>query len=93
VVSVKGKGPAGQDQVSIQEMNESEPLMRCRKADGCCQNLRAGASQGLTWRKPSYRPGGNRHRGGMNWVQALIWNLGTCRFDDKGEIQVEAPQE
>ena len=52
-------------------MNESEPLMRCRKASNRCQNLRAGASQGSTRKEPSYCPGGNRHRGGMNWIQAL----------------------
>ena len=79
--------------MGIREMNESEPLTRCREAYICCQNLRAGASQGLTWREPSYCPGGNRHRGGMNWIQAFVRNLGTCGFDDKGEIQVEAPQE
>jgi len=27
----------------------------------------------------------------MTWMQAFVWNLGTCRFDVKGEIQVEAP--
>jgi DNA primase catalytic subunit len=31
-------------------MNESEPLMRCRKAERCCQNLGAGAFQGQAWR-------------------------------------------
>jgi hypothetical protein len=79
--------------VCIQEMNESESLRRCRKADGSCQNLRAGASQGSAWKEPSYCPGGNRHRGDMTWIQAFVWNLGTCCFDEKGEIQVEAPQE
>ena len=92
MVSVEGKGPVRRDQVGIREMNESEPLMRCRKADRCCQNLGAGASQGGAWRGPSYRPGGNRHKGGMTWMQAFVWNLGTCRSDAKGEIQVEAPQ-
>ncbi len=24
-------------------------------------------------------------------IQALLWNLGTCRSDDKGKSQVEAP--
>ncbi|MCK4830434.1 hypothetical protein KA005_82715 [bacterium] len=28
---------------------------------------------------------GNRHRGGMNSKQALVWNLGTCRPDVKRE--------
>ena len=29
----------------------------------------------------------------MNLIQAFVRNVGTCRFDVKGEIQVEAPQE
>ena len=35
---------------------------------------------------------GSRHREGMNVIQALIWNMRTCRSDDKGEAQVETPQ-
>ena len=29
----------------------------------------------------------------MNLIQAFMCNVGTCRSDDKGEIQVEDPQE
>lgn len=35
---------------------------------------------------------GIRHRGGVNLDQALVRNVGTCRLDDKGEIQGEDPQ-
>ena len=28
----------------------------------------------------------------MNSVQALIWNMRTCRSDVKGEVQVVAPR-
>ena len=28
----------------------------------------------------------------MTLVQALVWNVGTCRSDAKGEAQVEAPR-
>jgi hypothetical protein len=31
---------------------------------------------------------GVRYRGGVNWNQVLVWNLGTCSSDAKGEIQV-----
>ena len=37
---------------------------------------------------PVYGPGGGRRRGGASLVQALVWNVGTRRFDVKGEIQV-----
>lgn len=46
---------------------------------------------GLAQGKPVYCLSGIRHKGGMNWVQALLWNVGTCRTDVKGAIQVEAP--
>ena len=36
--------------------------------------------------------GGTRHRGGVTVDQALVWNVGTCRLDGKGEIQGEALQ-
>ena len=39
------------------------------------------------------RLGGIRHLDGVNLVQALKWNVVTCRSDVKGEAQVEAPQE
>ena len=28
----------------------------------------------------------------MTLIQASAWNVGTCRLDDKGAIQVEDPQ-
>ena len=34
-----------------------------------------------------------RHKGGANLNQALVWNVGTCRPDDKGETQVRGPHE
>jgi len=38
---------------------------------------------------PVYCLGGIRHKGGANLIQAFVGNVGTCRSDDKGEIQVE----
>ena len=92
MVSERGKGAAiGLRQVGIREMNASEPLMRCRNAYRCCQNLSSGATWGLVWRLPLSCPGGNRHIEGMTLIQAFVWNLGTCRSDVKGESQAEAP--
>jgi hypothetical protein len=31
--------------------------------------------------------GGTRHRGGVTLDRALVWNVGTCRLDAKGETQ------
>ena len=30
------------------------------------------------WGAPVYCPDGVRHEGGVNLVQALVWNVGTC---------------
>ena len=42
---------------------------------------------------PVYGRGGGRHGGGVTLIQASAWNVGTCRLDVKGAIQVEPPQE
>ena len=51
----------------------------------------------LLWDKSggnlNYWPDGLRHKDGVNLIQALMWNVGTCRSDVKGAAQVEAPQE
>ena len=93
MVSVKGKARLRPCPVGIKEMSASEPLMRCR-------NIRDGVKTADTWRsagqvqrEPVYCLGGVRHRDGMNLIQAFVRNVGTCRFDVKGEIQVEIPRE
>ena len=82
-------------QVCSEEMNASEPLMRCRNGVRYCQNQtrkrKFGISLDVNWHNRQ-REGGIRHRRGMNSRQALIRNTRTCRSDVKGEAQVETPQ-
>ena len=51
----------------------------------------------MLWDKPGGCPdfglGGIRHGGGVTSVQARVRNLGTCRPDAKGEVQVGSPHE
>ena len=59
------------------ETNVSEPLRKCRKRmDGVKTR-----GWSLTWDKsggkPAYCPDGVRHKGGVNMVLALVWNVGT----------------
>ncbi len=42
-------------------------------------------------REPVYCLGGVRHKGGVTLNQASVWNVGTCRSDDKGETRVDDP--
>jgi len=43
--------------------------------------------------RPDCCPDGIRHEGGVTLGQALVWNVGTCRPDAKGEIQIGGPYE
>jgi hypothetical protein len=43
--------------------------------------------------RPDFWLGGIRHGGGVTSVQARMRNLGTCRSDAKGEVQVGSPHE
>jgi len=54
--------------------------------------LRGYTVSGQVQMGPAYRLNGIRYGGGANLIQALMGNVGTCRSDDKGEIQVEDPQ-
>jgi hypothetical protein len=51
----------------------------------------ASRTPGLVQGKPAYCLSGVRHKDGVTLIQALVWNVGTCRSDDKGETQVEDP--
>ena len=42
------------------------------------QNRGVVVNSGIVWREPIYWPSGLRHKGGMNVIQALVWNVGTC---------------
>jgi hypothetical protein len=51
----------------------------------------ASRTPGVVQGKPAYCLSGVRHKDGVTLIQALVWNVGTCRSDDKGETQVEEP--
>jgi hypothetical protein len=44
---------------------------------------------GQVWAMPADGPFGIRHKGDVTLIQASVRNLGPCRPDAKGEIQVE----
>jgi hypothetical protein len=77
--------------VGIRETSNSEPLMRHRKDRGEGETELLYGVQDKIWGRPAYCLSVLRCKGGVNLSQALVWNAGTCRFDDKGETQVEAP--
>ena len=48
---------------------------------------------GQVQREPAAWLGSTRHKGGVTLHQALVWNVGTCRLDVKGEIQGATPKD
>ena len=72
--------------------NASEPLMKCRKRIGDVKTEVMSLLRDRVQQVPADGLGGVRHEGGVSAIQALVWNVGTCRLDAKGKVQVEAPQ-
>jgi hypothetical protein len=79
-------------QVRIRKANVSEPSMRCREGQNAIETRLRIKPWDEARKGPVYGPGGGRHRGGASRVQALVWNVGTERSDDKGEVRGEAPR-
>jgi hypothetical protein len=94
VVSVEGKGTAKTVSGEVQggeRKRTTDEVSKTSNGDVETGGLHySRRSPGETCLLPGRRL---RHKGGANLIQALVWNVGTCRSDDKGETQVEDPQE
>jgi hypothetical protein len=93
VVSVEGKAAAGLRQVRIGKTNKSEPSMTCREFSQWRRNRDGRLARDGAQRRPAYWLGGARHKGGVSPIQALMWNVRTCRSDVKGRAQAEGLRE
>ena len=79
-------------QVSAGKTNESEPPMKCRKRRDVIETGLQLLVRDRMRAVPADGSRDDRHEDGVSPAQALVRNVGTCRLDAKGEIQVEAPQ-
>jgi hypothetical protein len=79
--------------VSRRETSASEPLMTCRKRMDDVETGGKLLTREQSGGSPDYWPDGIRHGGGVTLRQAFAWNVGTCRPDAKGEIQMGGPHE
>ncbi len=70
-------------------MNESEQSMTCRKANQLTSKPDSVVNLGQIQTLPVYGLGGVRCRGCMSLNQALLWNVGTYWFNDKGRGVVQ----
>ncbi len=90
VVSVSEKAGVTR-QVRAGKANVSEPLTRCRKRRDVIETGLQSLARDEARGKPADCPSGDRHEGGASPAQALVRNVGTCRPDAKGELQVVDP--
>ena len=76
-----------------EETSASKPLMTCRNSLDDVETrgmvVASGTSAGGAL-EPD--PRGIRLGGGVNSDQALLWNVGICRSDVKGDVQVGDPR-
>ena len=79
-------------QVRIKKTNGSEPLMKCRKNVSGVETGIETLSRERGGGGPVYSSTGVRHEGGVILIQAWLRNVGTCRFDVKGEAQAGSPR-
>ena len=93
VVSVEVKAAARLRQVRIGKTNKSEPSMTCRELFQWRRNRDGRLARDEVQRKPVYWLDGARHKGGVSPIQALVWNVRTCRSDVKGRAQAEGLRE
>ena len=91
VVSVSEKAGCTR-QVSAGKTNASEPLTTSRKRRDVIETGLQLLARDRTRAMPADGLRGDRHEDGVSPAQALVRNVGTCRLDAKGEIQVEDPQ-
>jgi hypothetical protein len=66
--------------------------MTCRKRRDEIKTGRESLARDKNGRQPAYCPFGLRHEEGVSLILAYVWNLGTCRLDEKGATQVAIPQ-
>jgi hypothetical protein len=75
--------------VRFREASASELPMRCRNEKDDVITGGLTILQDKSRGEPVYCLGDIRHKGSANLNRAYVRNVGTCRPDDKGEIQME----
>ena len=91
VVSVSEKAGCTR-QVSAGKMNASEPSHMCRKRSDVVETGLQLLARDSVRGMPVDCPSDGRHQDGMSPAQALVWNVGTCDLDAKGDLQVADPR-
>ena len=92
VVSVDGKGTAKTVSGEVQGDERKRTTDEVSKtSNDDVETGRLTLLQDKSRGEPAYCLGGVRRTVGTSLIRALLWNVGTCRSDDKGEIQSGRP--
>ena len=67
--------------------------MMCRKRIDDVETGGMSLTRDESGGRPDCCPDGIRHEGGVTPYLAFAWNVGTCRLDAKGDIQMGSPHE
>jgi hypothetical protein len=73
------------------EDERSEPLLTCRKRRDVIETGLQSLARDEARGEPADCPSDDRHQDGVSPAQALVRNVGTCRLDVKGDLQVVDP--
>ena len=82
-IGVKARGYTPRRYGSERRTNVNLPMTR-RNPETCRQNQGQFDLLGQACRKPDYWAGGDRRKGGVKLIQALVWNCGNQSFRCKG---------
>lgn len=71
-------------QIRAQKTNTREPSLTCRKFAKSVSKSGSFVALRQAYRLPVYWIGGTRHRDGVSWVQAFMWNCRNLSFRCQG---------
>src|SRR5260370_21228605 len=82
-IGIKARGYTPRRYGSERRTKVNLPMTR-RNPETCRQNQGQFDLLGQACRKPDYWAGGDRRKGGVKLIQALVWNCGNQSFRCKG---------
>ena len=71
-------------QIRTQKTNTREPLLTCRKSAKSVSKSGSFVAPRPAYRLPVYWISDTRHRDGVSWVQAFMWNCRNLSFRCQG---------
>jgi hypothetical protein len=89
--TVSGVGPMAGVVSVTKKAGRTRQVMTCRKRKDVTETRLHRLAWDEARQVPADCPSGDRHEDGVSPAQALVRNVGTCRLDAKGDLQVVDP--